>query len=104
MAAELAASAQEKASSPSETCDSEISEAPVSPEWAPPGEGAEGAGKPSPAPQVPPPPPPYHAPPRLVRQHNIQVPEIRVTEEPDKPEKEKETQSKEPEKPGKTVT
>ncbi|XP_040094524.1 transcription factor HIVEP2 isoform X1 [Oryx dammah] len=97
--AELAASAQEKVSSPSETCDSEISEAPVSPEWVPPGEGAESAGKPSPAPQVPPPPPPYHAPPRLVRQHNIQVPEIRVTEEPDKPEKEKETQSKEPEKP-----
>ncbi|XP_058938957.1 transcription factor HIVEP2 [Kogia breviceps] len=95
--AELAASAQEKASSPSETCDSEISEAPVSPEWAPPGESTEGGGKPSPSQQVPP--PPYHAQPRLVRQHNIQVPEIRVTEEPDKPEKEKEAQSKEPEKP-----
>eukprot|EP00069_Balaena_mysticetus_P017372 bmy_02146T0 len=95
--AELAASAQEKASSPSETCDSEISEAPVSPEWAPPGESTEGGGKPSPSQPVPQ--PPYHAQPRLVRQHNIQVPEIRVTEEPDKPEKEKEAQSKEPEKP-----
>lgn len=91
--AELVASAQEKASSPSETCDSEISEAPVSPEWAPPGEGAESGGKPSPAQQA------CHAQPRLVRQHNIQVPEIRVTEEPDKPEKEKEAQSKEPERP-----
>lgn len=95
--AELAASAQEKASSPSETCDSEISEAPVSPEWAPPGETTEGGGKPSPSQQVAQ--PPYHAQPRLVRQHNIQVPEIRVTEEPDKPEKEKEAQSKEAEKP-----
>uniref|UniRef100_W5LX11 HIVEP zinc finger 2a n=1 Tax=Lepisosteus oculatus TaxID=7918 RepID=W5LX11_LEPOC len=40
----------------------------------------------------------YHIPPRLVRQPNIQVPEIRVTEEPDKPEKEPEVQTKEPEK------
>ncbi|XP_037000847.2 transcription factor HIVEP2 [Artibeus jamaicensis] len=94
---ELAPGAQEKASSPSETCDSEISEAPVSPEWAPPGEGAEGGGKPSPCQQVQQ--QVYHAQPRLVRQHNIQVPEIRVTEEPDKPDKEKEAQSKEPEKP-----
>ncbi|MGH0141134.1 UNVERIFIED_CONTAM: hypothetical protein FKN15_072858 [Acipenser sinensis] len=38
-------------------------------------------------------------PPRLVRQPNIQVPEIRVTEEPDKPEKEPVIQIKEPEKP-----
>lgn len=30
---------------------------------------------------------PYHIPHKLVRQSNIQVPEIRVTEEPDKPEK-----------------
>nr|XP_010963957.1 transcription factor HIVEP2 [Camelus bactrianus]XP_045380560.1 transcription factor HIVEP2 [Camelus bactrianus]XP_045380561.1 transcription factor HIVEP2 [Camelus bactrianus]XP_045380562.1 transcription factor HIVEP2 [Camelus bactrianus]XP_045380563.1 transcription factor HIVEP2 [Camelus bactrianus]XP_045380564.1 transcription factor HIVEP2 [Camelus bactrianus]XP_045380565.1 transcription factor HIVEP2 [Camelus bactrianus]XP_045380566.1 transcription factor HIVEP2 [Camelus bactrianus]XP_ len=94
---ELVPSAQEKASSPSETCDSEISEAPVSPEWAPLGESAESGGKPSPSQQVPP--QPYHAQPRLVRQHNIQVPEIRVTEEPDKPEKDKEVQNKEPEKP-----
>lgn len=43
---------------------------------------------------------PYHIPHKLVRQPNIQVPEIRVTEEPDKPEKEAETQTtvKEPEK------
>lgn len=94
---ELVPSAQEKASSPSETCDSEIAEAPVSPEWAPPGESAEGGGKPSPCQQVQQ--QAYHAQPRLVRQHNIQVPEIRVTEEPDKPDKEKEAQSKEPEKP-----
>lgn len=94
---ELAASAQDKASSPSETCDSEISEAPVSPEWAPLGESAESGGRPSPSQQVQQ--QSYHTQPRLVRQHNIQVPEIRVTEEPDKPDKEKEAQSKEPEKP-----
>lgn len=94
---ELVASAQEKASSPSEAGDSEVSEAPVSPEWAPPGDGVESGGKPSPGQQAPP--QAYHAQPRLVRQHNIQVPEIRVTEEPDKPDKEKEAPSKEPEKP-----
>ncbi|XP_067867628.1 transcription factor HIVEP3 isoform X2 [Heterodontus francisci] len=36
---------------------------------------------------------------RLVRQRKIQVPEILVTEEPDKSEKEKEASTKEPEKP-----
>ncbi|XP_074472762.1 transcription factor HIVEP2a [Sebastes fasciatus] len=42
---------------------------------------------------------PYHIPHKLVRQPNIQVPEIRVTEEPDKPEKDTEAQMiKEPEK------
>lgn len=43
---------------------------------------------------------PYHIPHKLVRQSNIQVPEIRVTEEPDKPEKEVEAPmvAKEPEK------
>uniref|UniRef100_A0A3P8T5L9 HIVEP zinc finger 2a n=1 Tax=Amphiprion percula TaxID=161767 RepID=A0A3P8T5L9_AMPPE len=43
---------------------------------------------------------PYHIPHKLVRQPNIQVPEIRVTpEEPDKPEKDREVpMSKEPEK------
>ncbi|XP_058163548.1 transcription factor HIVEP2 [Dasypus novemcinctus] len=93
--AELAAGAADKALSPSETCDSEVSEAPASPEWASPGDGAEGAGKPpAQGPQ-----PPGHAPPRLVRQHNIQVPEIRVTEEPDKPDRERDAQSREPEKP-----
>ncbi|XP_054553847.1 transcription factor HIVEP2 [Talpa occidentalis] len=95
--AELMAGAQDKASSPSETCDSEISEAPVSPEWAQAGESTESGGKPSPSQQIQQ--PSYHTQPRLVRQHNIQVPEIRVTEEPDKPEKEKEAQNKEPEKP-----
>ncbi|XP_037304647.2 transcription factor HIVEP2a [Pungitius pungitius] len=48
------------------------------------------------------PPPPgqaYHVPHKLVRQPNIQVPEIRVTEEPDKPEKDAEAPApKEPEK------
>ncbi|XP_007525933.1 transcription factor HIVEP2 [Erinaceus europaeus] len=95
--AELVGSTQDKTSSPSETCDSEISEVPVSPEWAPLGDSAESGGRPSPSQQVQQ--QSYHAQPRLVRQHNIQVPEIRVTEEPDKPEKEKETQNKEPEKP-----
>ncbi|XP_058469669.1 transcription factor HIVEP2a isoform X2 [Solea solea] len=42
---------------------------------------------------------PYHIPHKLIRQPNIQVPEIRVTEEPDKPEKDTESQmSKEPDK------
>lgn len=42
---------------------------------------------------------PYHIQPKLVRQPNIQVPEIRVTEEPDKPEKDTEAPTvKEPEK------
>ncbi|XP_026173810.1 transcription factor HIVEP2a isoform X2 [Mastacembelus armatus] len=42
---------------------------------------------------------PYHMPHKLVRQPNIQVPEIRVTEEPDKPEKDTEAPlTKEPEK------
>lgn len=42
---------------------------------------------------------PYHIPHKLVRQPNIQVPEIRVTEEPDKPDKETEAPlAKEPEK------
>ncbi|XP_075410566.1 transcription factor HIVEP2 [Tenrec ecaudatus] len=95
--AELVASAPDKASSPSEAGDSEVSEAPVSPEWAPLGESAESGGKPSPSQRGQQ--QSYHAQPRLVRQHNIQVPEIRVTEEPDKPDKEKEAHSKEPDKP-----
>uniref|UniRef100_A0A1A8S7R0 Immunodeficiency virus type I enhancer binding protein 2 n=1 Tax=Nothobranchius rachovii TaxID=451742 RepID=A0A1A8S7R0_9TELE len=42
---------------------------------------------------------PYPNPHRLVRQRNIQVPEIRVTEEPDKPEKDSEAPAtKEPER------
>lgn len=93
---ELVAGTQDKVPSPSETCDSEISEAPVSPEWASGVENTESGGKTALSPQGQ---QSYHTQPRLVRQHNIQVPEIRVTEEPDKPEKEKEAQSKEPEKP-----
>ncbi|XP_038672626.1 transcription factor HIVEP2a [Scyliorhinus canicula] len=53
--------------------------------------GEQQAGPLPPQPQVPP---------KLVRQHNIQVPEIRVTEEPDKPEKEQEVPMKEPDKSG----
>ncbi|XP_067862960.1 transcription factor HIVEP3-like [Heptranchias perlo] len=41
----------------------------------------------------------HHLQARLVRQRKIQVPEILVTEEPDKSEREKEASSKEPEKP-----
>ncbi|XP_029452369.1 transcription factor HIVEP2 [Rhinatrema bivittatum] len=78
----------------SETCDSEITETPMSPDWTPQIENTETIGKPSPSQQQQ----PYHMQPRLVRQHNIQVPEIRVTEEPDKPEKEQEHATKEHEK------
>ncbi|NWH84113.1 ZEP3 factor, partial [Aegithalos caudatus] len=42
--------------------------------------------------------PPHSLQPRLVRQPNIQVPEILVTEEPDRPETEPEPPPKEPEK------
>ncbi|XP_027706428.1 transcription factor HIVEP2 [Vombatus ursinus] len=94
---DLMASQQDKAYSPSEICESEISEAPVSPECVQQGESTETRGKPPSSQQQHQ--QSYHMQPRLVRQHNIQVPEIRVTEEPDKPEKEKEVQSKEPEKP-----
>lgn len=94
---EMAVSTQDKTPSPSEMGDSEVLEGPVSPEWAPPGDGAESGSRPTPSQQVPQ--HSYHGQPRLVRQHNIQVPEIRVTEEPDKPEKEKEAPTKEPEKP-----
>ncbi|KAM8914409.1 uncharacterized protein hivep2b isoform 1-T2 [Spinachia spinachia] len=41
---------------------------------------------------------PFQLGPKLVRQPNIQVPEIRVTVEPDSPEKAPEVQAKEPEK------
>ncbi|NWW39127.1 ZEP2 factor, partial [Panurus biarmicus] len=85
---------QEKMYSPSETCESEICESPMSPDRAPQMENVD-PGKPSPSQQ----PQPCHMQPRLVRQHNIQVPEIRVTEEPDKPEKDKEVHSKEQERP-----
>ncbi|KAL1770507.1 transcription factor HIVEP2 [Sigmodon hispidus] len=94
---EMVACTQDKTPSPSETCDSEILETPVSPEWVSPGDGVESGSKPVPSQQVPQ--SSYHSQPRLVRQHNIQVPEIRVTEEPDKPDKDKEAPAKEQEKP-----
>ncbi|XP_014381008.1 transcription factor HIVEP2 isoform X1 [Alligator sinensis] len=84
---------QDKTYSPSEACESEISESPMSPDRVPQTENVD--SKPSPTQQTQ----ACHMQPRLVRQHNIQVPEIRVTEEPDKPEKEKEAQSKEQERP-----
>uniref|UniRef100_A0A452VJF3 Transcription factor HIVEP3 n=1 Tax=Ursus maritimus TaxID=29073 RepID=A0A452VJF3_URSMA len=64
--------------------------------------GLEGEDKP-PAPFSSPPPAPHGRPahslqPRLVRQPNIQVPEILVTEEPDRPDTEPEPPPKEPEK------
>ncbi|GAB5574939.1 transcription factor HIVEP3 isoform X1 [Prionailurus iriomotensis] len=64
--------------------------------------GLEGEDKP-PAPFSSPPPAPHgrsaHSlQPRLVRQPNIQVPEILVTEEPDRPDTEPEPPPKEPEK------
>ncbi|KAG8507583.1 Transcription factor HIVEP3 [Galemys pyrenaicus] len=64
--------------------------------------GLEGEDK-SPAPFSSPPPTPHGRPahslqPRLVRQPNIQVPEILVTEEPDRPDTEPEPPPKEPEK------
>nr|XP_033792362.1 transcription factor HIVEP2 [Geotrypetes seraphini]XP_033792363.1 transcription factor HIVEP2 [Geotrypetes seraphini]XP_033792364.1 transcription factor HIVEP2 [Geotrypetes seraphini] len=78
----------------SETCDSEIAESPMSPDWTQQMENTDVVGKPPPSQQQQ----SYHMQPRLVRQHNIQVPEIRVTEEPDKPEKEQEHPAKEHEK------
>ncbi|KAM9798291.1 transcription factor HIVEP2a [Neosynchiropus ocellatus] len=81
----------------SEQSDSDVFEDALGPE----SEGLERHGdgdpvfmSPAAAPQ------PYHLTHKLVRQPNIQVPEIRVTEEPDKPEKDSEAAaSKEPEKP-----
>uniref|UniRef100_A0A8D0L3Q8 HIVEP zinc finger 2 n=1 Tax=Sphenodon punctatus TaxID=8508 RepID=A0A8D0L3Q8_SPHPU len=84
---------QDKNYSPSEPCESDIAESSMSPSQQT--ENVDNISKPSPSQQ----PQPYHMQPRLVRQHNIQVPEIRVTEEPDKPEKEKEVQTKEQERP-----
>ncbi|XP_002937260.1 transcription factor HIVEP2 [Xenopus tropicalis] len=94
---ELLACQQDKPSSPSEACDSGNTMSSISPEWTQSGEIADTSGRPSPSQQSQQ--SAYHMPPRLVRQHNITVPEIRVTEEPDKPEKEPEIPVKEPEKP-----
>ncbi|XP_061480008.1 transcription factor HIVEP2 isoform X2 [Rhineura floridana] len=93
---ELVACQQDKMYSSSETCESEIAESPMSPDRVQQTENADSVCKQPSSSQHS---QSYHMQPRLVRQHNIQVPEIRVTEEPDKPEREKEAPAKEPEKP-----
>ncbi|XP_018118708.1 transcription factor HIVEP2 [Xenopus laevis] len=93
---ELLACQQDKPSSPSEACDSGNTMSSISPEWTQSGDISDASARPSPSQQSQQ--TAYHMPPRLVRQHNITVPEIRVTEEPDKPEKEPEIPVKEPEK------
>ncbi|XP_062980665.1 transcription factor HIVEP2 [Elgaria multicarinata webbii] len=94
---ELVACQQDKLYSSSETCESEIAESPMSPDRVLQTEHADSVSKqPSTSSQHS---QPYHMQLRLVRQHNIQVPEIRVTEEPDKPEREKEVPAKEQERP-----
>ncbi|XP_044279383.1 transcription factor HIVEP2 [Varanus komodoensis] len=94
---ELVACQQDKLYSSSETCESEIGESPMSPDGVQQAEHADSVSKQlSTSSQHS---QPYHMQPRLVRQHNIQVPEIRVTEEPDKPEREKEVPAKEQERP-----
>uniref|UniRef100_H3ACU2 HIVEP zinc finger 2 n=1 Tax=Latimeria chalumnae TaxID=7897 RepID=H3ACU2_LATCH len=85
---------QDKPLLQSESCDTEINEPLLISEHTPKPENIELVGRPSqsrPLQQ-------YPIQPRLVRQHNIQVPEIRVTEEPDKPEKNHQNQPKEQEK------
>lgn len=93
---ELLATQPDKACSPSETCDSGNTMSSMSPEWTQTPDISESTGRPSPSQHQQQ--STYHMPPKLVRQHNITVPEIRVTEEPDKPEKEPEIPVKEPEK------
>ncbi|XP_028579402.2 transcription factor HIVEP2 [Podarcis muralis] len=94
---ELVVCQQDKMYSSSETCESEIADSPMSPDRVPQTENADSivCKQPSSSQHSQ----SYHMQPRLVRQHNIQVPEIRVTEEPDKPEREREAPAKEPEKP-----
>nr|XP_060609464.1 transcription factor HIVEP2 [Anolis sagrei ordinatus]XP_060609465.1 transcription factor HIVEP2 [Anolis sagrei ordinatus]XP_060609466.1 transcription factor HIVEP2 [Anolis sagrei ordinatus]XP_060609467.1 transcription factor HIVEP2 [Anolis sagrei ordinatus]XP_060609469.1 transcription factor HIVEP2 [Anolis sagrei ordinatus] len=87
---------QDKIYSSSETCETEIVASPMSPDRVQQTEIADSVSKQPSSSQHS---QPYHIQPRLVRQHNIQVPEIRVTEEPDKPEREKEVPAKEQEKP-----
>ncbi|XP_015277478.1 PREDICTED: transcription factor HIVEP2 [Gekko japonicus] len=93
---DLVAFQQDKMYSSSETCESEIAESPMSPDRVQKTENADSESKQPPSSQHS---QPYHMQPRLVRQHNIQVPEIRVTEEPDKPERDREVPVKEQEKP-----
>lgn len=87
----------QSACSPSETCDSGNTMSSMSPDWTQASDVSESPGRPSSSQHSQQ--SSYHMPPKLVRQHNITVPEIRVTEEPDKPEKEPEIPVKEPEKP-----
>ncbi|XP_042317053.1 transcription factor HIVEP2 [Sceloporus undulatus] len=94
---ELVACQQDKMYSSSETCETEIAASPMSPDRVQQTENADSVSKQPPSSSQHS--QPYHMQPRLVRQHNIQVPEIRVTEEPDKPEREKEIPAKEQEKP-----
>lgn len=91
----------------SEQSDSDIFEDAPSPEaallrsegWEPPAQGAGEHASLSSASTAALPGQTYHIPHKLVRQPNIQVPEIRVTEEPDKPDRDAEVPlSKEPEK------
>ncbi|XP_068087805.1 transcription factor HIVEP2 [Hyperolius riggenbachi] len=89
--------ASQNASSPPETCDSGNTMSSMSPDWPQVSDVSESPGRPSPSQHQQQ--SSYHMPPKLVRQHNITVPEIRVTEEPDKPDKEPEIPVKEPEKP-----
>ncbi|XP_073483528.1 transcription factor HIVEP2 [Aquarana catesbeiana] len=89
--------ASQSACSPSETCDSGNTMSSMSPDWTQASDVSESPGRPSPSQHSQQ--SSYHMPPKLVRQHNITVPEIRVTEEPDKPDKEPEIPVKEPEKP-----
>ncbi|KAG8123780.1 hypothetical protein E2320_019191 [Naja naja] len=92
---ELVTCQQEKSYLTSESFESEVAEFPMSPERVQQIDNADVASKQPSSLQ------PFqtYMQPRLVRQHNIQVPEIRVTEEPDKPEKEREVPVKEQEKP-----
>ncbi|XP_053566614.1 transcription factor HIVEP2 [Bombina bombina] len=93
---ELLACQSDKPCSPSETSDSGNTMPSMSPDWSQLVENTESTGRTSSSQQ--PQQSSYHMPHRLVRQHNITVPEIRVTEEPDKPDKEPEVPAKEPEK------
>ncbi|KAM9315592.1 transcription factor HIVEP2 [Gastrophryne carolinensis] len=90
-------SSSQSACSPSEACDGGNTMSAMSPDSIPVSDVSESPGRQSlsqHSQQTS-----YHITPKLVRQHNITVPEIRVTEEPDKPEKEPEVPVKEPEKP-----
>ncbi|XP_043916010.1 transcription factor HIVEP2 [Protopterus annectens] len=93
---ELITCPPEKSVSHSEPLENEITDSTANPECIQQLEGADPGHVPSSSQEMQ----QYHIQPKLVRQNNIQVPEIRVTEEPDKPVKELEVQQpKEQEKP-----